>query len=166
MSISQFCSAFLFHYCKGLIECPIILSPFRIIQQGHFWSRQTAAWSCLQTEQMHCCCCIFPNSSISFFSLRDLSSAYNHKNTTGIPIAKKMIIVRTGTRKVNNAKPKITAPMPRAASQRFVRLSAFKFKPLFQPLYLLYVGSLFILNISVVIRFTVTWSYRIHLLFS
>lgn len=91
-----------------------------------------------------------------FFSLRDLSSAYNHKNTTGIPIAKKMIIVRTGTRKVNNAKPKITAPMPRAASQRFVRLSAFKFKPLFQPLYLLYVGSLFILNISIVIRFSVT----------
>jgi hypothetical protein len=25
-----------FYYCSGLIECPIILSPFRIIQQGHF----------------------------------------------------------------------------------------------------------------------------------
>ena len=66
-----------------------------------------------------------------------------------------MIIVRTGTRKVNNAKPKITAPMPRAASQRFVRLSTFKFKLLYLPLYLPYVASLFILNISVFVRTTV-----------
>ena len=84
---------------------------------------QTAACSCLQTEQIQGCYCILFNSSISFFCFLSLSSAYSHKKTTGIPIAKKINIVLTGTRKTTNANPKITAPMPNVASQRFVRLS-------------------------------------------
>ena len=105
------------------MECPIILSPFMIMQHGHFSFIQTAACSCLHTVQMQGCCCILPICSISFFSLRDLSSEYSHRNTTGIPIAKKMSMVRTGTFKTTNARPKINTPIPKVASQRFVSLS-------------------------------------------
>jgi len=105
------------------MECPIMLSPFMTIQHGHFSFMHTSASSCLHTVQIHGCCCILPNCSISFFSLRDLSSEYSHRNTTGIPIAKKMSIVRTGTFKTNNARPKINTPIPKVASQRFVSLS-------------------------------------------
>ncbi len=121
-----------------------MLSPFNIIQQGHFLSIHTAACSCLQTEQIQGCSCILLNSSNSFFSFRDLSSAYSHKKTTGIPIAKKIIIVRTGTRKTNNANPKIKAPIPRVASQRFVRLSISIFKPFPIGLFTLIISKFFI----------------------
>ena len=45
-------------------------------------------------------------SSISFFWRLDFSSTYIHKETIGIPIAKKMIIVRIGIRITNYADPK------------------------------------------------------------
>ena len=56
------------------------------------------------------------------FSLRDLSSAYSHRKTTGIPIAKKMSIVNT--KLVNKqCQTENQGPIPKVASQRFVRLS-------------------------------------------
>jgi hypothetical protein len=48
---------------------------------------------------------------------------YNQRKITGIPMAKKMIIVRTGTRTTNSDNANNTVPTPRATSQRFVRLS-------------------------------------------
>ena len=59
-----------------------------------------------------CCCCCF-----------DLSSTYNHNKIKGIPNAKNTPIVRIGTRKTNKNIPKHNVAMPRAESQRVVRLA-------------------------------------------
>jgi hypothetical protein len=48
---------------------------------------------------------------------------YNQRKITGIPMAKKMIIVSMGTRTTNSDNANSTVPTPRAISQRFVRLS-------------------------------------------
>jgi hypothetical protein len=52
-----------------------------------------------------------------------LSSAYNHNKINGIPNTKNIAIVRTGIRKTNRNIPKHNVAMPRAKSQRAVRLS-------------------------------------------
>jgi hypothetical protein len=52
-----------------------------------------------------------------------LSSAYNHNKIKGIPNTKNMPIVRIGIRKTNRNIPKHNVAMPRAKSQRVVRLS-------------------------------------------
>jgi hypothetical protein len=59
-----------------------------------------------------CCRCCF-----------DLSSAYSHNKINGIPNTKNIPIVRTGIRKTNRNIPKHNVAMPRAKSQRVVRLS-------------------------------------------
>ena len=81
-----------------------------------------ASRSCLQKLHAQACCCILLKSSICLLRRLDFSSTYNHRETTGIPNAKKMIIVRMGTRKTNNDNPKSNVPMPRVTSHRFVRL--------------------------------------------
>ena len=106
----------LFHYCKGLIECPRTLLPFIIIQHAHFCSKQTLACSCLHIEQMHPCLLIM----LTLFCCFDFSSAYNHSTTRGTPIAKNMSIVRRGTRRTNNASPKHRAAIPKIDIQRVV----------------------------------------------
>lgn len=101
---------------------------------------QRASLSCLQKVQAHGSCCIFSNSSICFFCRRDFSSTYNQRQTSGIPNAKKMIIVRIGTRKTNKDNPKSTVPMPRDTSHLFVNLSIDKSKSSPHS-YLMYGGS-------------------------
>jgi len=108
-----------FSYCKGLIECPMILSPFMVIQHGHLWSIHIAAWSCLHTAHIHLWFCILLNSSPRL----DFRSMYNHRKTTGTPSAKNTSIVRIGTLNTNKDIPKSTVPIPRVTSHLFVRLS-------------------------------------------
>jgi hypothetical protein len=93
------------------------------MQQGHFCSIHSLAWQCLHTAHIHPSCSIPLRASISSFSSFDLRSTYNQRKITGIPMAKKMIIVRTGTRTTNSDNANNTVPTPRATSQRFVRLS-------------------------------------------
>jgi hypothetical protein len=105
------------------MECPTILLPFIDIQQGHFWSIHFLARLCLHTAHIHPSCSILLRASISSFSRFDLRSTYNQRKITGIPMAKKIIIVSTGIRITNSDNANNTVPTPRATSQRFVRLS-------------------------------------------
>ena len=57
---------------------------------------------------------------LTLFCCFDFSSAYNHSTISGTPTAKKMSIVRTGTRRTNNAIPKHKAAIPRIEIQRVV----------------------------------------------
>jgi hypothetical protein len=107
------------YYCKGFIECPTTLSSFMAIQQGHFWSIHIAAWSCLHTAHIHFWFCILLNSAWRL----DFRSTYNHKKTTGTPIAKNTNIVRMGILRTNRDIPKSTVPIPSVTSHLFVRLS-------------------------------------------
>ena len=90
--------------------------PFIIIQHAHFWSKHTLAWSCLHIEQMHLWLVIL----LILFCCFDFSSAYNHSIIRGTPIAKNTSIVRTGTRRTNNASPKHKAAIPKIEIQRVV----------------------------------------------
>ena len=110
----------------------MILLPFIIRQQAHFWSKQTPACSCLQIEHIHSCWCwtklfvvelltVFPFSCCCF----DLLSAYSHNKTNGIPNAKNIPIVRIGIRKTNKNIPKHNVAKPSAKIQRVVRLCTF-----------------------------------------
>jgi hypothetical protein len=94
----------------------MISLPFIIIQHAHFWSKHTLACSCLHIEQMHLCLIIL----LILFCCFDFSSAYNHSIIRGTPIAKKISIVRTGTRRTNNASPKHKAAIPKIEIQRVV----------------------------------------------
>jgi hypothetical protein len=81
-------------------------------------------------EHLHCCCCccVLIELSIFFFfccGCFDLSSTYNHNKIKGIPNTKNMLIVRTGIRKTNRNIPKHNVAIPRAESQRLVRLSIY-----------------------------------------
>ena len=115
-----------FSHCNGLTECPNTSVPFIMMQQGHFLFIQTAACSCSQTGHIHAWSCNLLSSSISFCWRRDFWSTYNHSKITGIPSAKKIIIVRTGIRNTNNPIPKSSVPIPRVASHRSAILSKFK----------------------------------------
>lgn len=90
--------------------------PFITTQHAHFCCIQILASSCLQIEQIQACVVML---SILFFSL-DFTSTYNHNATSGKPIAKNMMIVRMGIRKMNNEMPKHTVPIPSTRSQRVV----------------------------------------------
>ncbi len=65
--------------------------------------------------------------SIFFFCCGcfDFTSTYNHNKIKGIPNTKNMLIVRTGIRKTNRNIPKHNVAIPRAKSQRLVRLSIY-----------------------------------------
>ena len=65
---------------------------------------------------MHPCVLIM----LTLFCCFDFSSAYNHSAIKGIPIAKNTSIVRTGTRRTNNAIPKHKAAIPNIDIQRVV----------------------------------------------
>jgi hypothetical protein len=86
------------------------------MQHAHFCSKQTLACSCLHIEQMHPCLLIM----LTLFCCFDFSSAYNHSIIRGTPIAKNTSIVRTGTRRTNNASPKHKAAIPKIEIQRVV----------------------------------------------
>lgn len=103
-------------YCSGLIECPMTIFPFITMQHAHFCCIQILASSCLQIEHIQACVVML---SILFFSL-DFTSIYNHNATSGKPIVKNMMIVRSGIRKTNNEMPKHTVPIPSTRSQRVV----------------------------------------------
>ena len=98
------------------------------MQQGHFLSIQTAACSCSQTGHIHTWSCNLLNASISSRRRLDFCPTYSHSKTTGIPSAKKIIIVLTGIRKTNRPIPKSSVPIPRVASHRSVILSKFKLR--------------------------------------
>ncbi|SRR6266480_1462982 len=123
------CLLIIYYYCNGLIECPIMSSPFLIRQQAHFFSTQTCACSCLQMEHLQASsCCSSLLTVLAFIFLRfcsyfDLSSTYNHIKIKGIPIAKNTAIVRTGTRITNSNIPKHNVPIPRVESHLVVKLS-------------------------------------------
>jgi hypothetical protein len=123
------CLLIISYYCKGLIECPIMSSPFLIRQQAHFFSTQTCACSCLQMEHLQAsssCSSLLTVLAFIFFrfcSYFDLSSTYNHNKIKGIPIAKNTTIVRTGTRITNSNIPKHNVPIPRVESHLVVKLS-------------------------------------------
>ena len=77
-------------------------------------------------EHMHCCCWMLIELSIFFFcGCLDFTSTYNHNKIKGIPNTKNMVIVRTGIRKTNRNIPKQNVAIPRAESQRLVRLSIY-----------------------------------------
>jgi hypothetical protein len=70
----------------------------------------------LHIEQMHPCLLIM----LTLFCRFDFSSAYNHNAVRGTPIAKKISIVRTGTRRTNSPIPKHNAAIARIEIQRVV----------------------------------------------
>jgi hypothetical protein len=115
-------------YCNGLIECPITLPSFIIIQHAHFSCIHTSACLCSQIGQVQCwcCCCLcddillltkFLFCCCSFF---DLSSIYNHNTISGIPIIKNIVIVRIGIRNTNSPIPKHNVAIPKIEIQRVV----------------------------------------------
>ena len=101
-------------YASGLTEWPRMLSPFITIQHAHLLWRHIFASSCLQIEQIHTWAVIV---RIVFCCL-DFSSTYSHSKINGIPIAKNMSIVRTGTLKTSKAIPKHKVIIPRIEIHR------------------------------------------------
>jgi len=122
------CILIISYYCNGLIECPIMSSPFLIRQHAHLFSTQTCACPCLQMGHLQPSCCSSPLTALAFLfflfcSYFDLSSTYNHNKIKGIPIAKNTTIVRTGTRITNSNIPKHNVPIPRVESHLVVKLT-------------------------------------------
>jgi hypothetical protein len=104
------------NYCNGLTECPITVFPFVRRQHAQFSWKQLFASSCLQIEHMHGC----RVAEVVIFCCFDFASTYNHRATSGTPIMKKTIIVRTGILSTNRERPKQSVPIPSIESQRVV----------------------------------------------
>ena len=86
-------------YCNGLLECPIIVSSFIIMQQAHFCCKQILDSSCLQIVHIHACLVIIALLSLCFFVL---ALRYSHNTIIDTPIIIKTRNILIPARNISN----------------------------------------------------------------
>ena len=86
-------------YCNGLLECPIIVSSFIIMQQAHFCCKQIFDSSCLQIVHIHACLITLPLLSFCFFVL---ALRYSHNTIMDTPIIIKTRNILKPARNISN----------------------------------------------------------------
>ena len=96
-------------YCNGLLECPIIVSPFIIMQQTHFCCKQILDFSCLQIRHIQDCLVIV---LLSFFCLFVLALRYSHNTIIETPIIVKIKNIITPARSISNTMLNIIMTRP------------------------------------------------------
>jgi hypothetical protein len=96
-------------YCNGLLECPIIVSSFIIMQQAHFCCKQIFDSSCLQIVHIHACLITLPLLSFCFFVL---ALRYSHNTIIDTPIIMKTRNILIPARSISNNIPNTIMTMP------------------------------------------------------